>query len=119
MITLTVLQVLQSAPAIQALAVQPHKGRVAFRIRRLVQALQPLIQTASASQESLFTAANSVVLANGRRQIRPECTSEYLKDPLFAETVEVNVEPLSQGDLEDAMISPEQLDALGPLLEDK
>ncbi len=116
---LTVAQLITADPALACLATQPHKGRVAFRIRRVITAFQPAIVAAMASRNSLLTEENSDEV-KGVRQIRPEHIAGFIADPLFAELVELPIEPLTAADLEDAVISPAHLDALGPLLkEDK
>jgi hypothetical protein len=119
MIKLTVGQLVQCIPVLQALGAQSHKGRVAFRIRKMILTLQPLAEIAIASISSLFTDENSDLLPNGLRQSKPEFTASILADPLYAEEVEANVEPLSCADLADATISPEQIGLLGPLLKEE
>ncbi|HEY4340280.1 MAG TPA: hypothetical protein VGM97_10080 [Steroidobacteraceae bacterium] len=117
MINVTVLQLLQIGPALQSLATQPHKGRVAFRIRKLIMAVQPKLAAASAARDTLFTEENSIPAGNGARQLKPECVTEVLNDPLFRDMVSLDADLLSMADLEDALISVEHIDALAPLME--
>lgn len=119
MIKLTVAQVLQAAPALQALIKQPHRGDVAFRIRRMVLKLQPEVANAEAARDSLFTDENSELLTDdpkGPRKILPGFVKAFTEDALFSEQIEVDAIPLTPNDLKDASISPEHLMCLGPLL---
>lgn len=117
MINVTVLQLLQLGPALQSLARQPLKGRVAFRVRKTILAVQPKLQAASSARDTLFTDENSVHVGNGARQLKPEFAAAILGDPLFSEVVSLDTEPLAMADLEDALISVEHLETLAPIME--
>lgn len=116
--TITVLQLLTAVPSLRDLAAQPHKGLVAFKIRRLLNILQPDIAAATHAKDILFTETNSVPLGSGR-ELRPECVASVLADPLFGTPLEVQVVPLRPEDLMNATISPASLEALGPLFCDE
>ncbi|MGA2714519.1 MAG: hypothetical protein ABSG41_15550 [Bryobacteraceae bacterium] len=117
MITLTVLQLLNAAGTLQDLVTQPHKGAVAFTFRRMVNTLHPDFSAASVAKDAMFNDDNSVPHGKGRA-LKPESVAAFVTDPLFSQIVEVNVVPLTPADLENATISPAQLDALGPLVSD-
>ena len=73
------------------------------------------VTAATAAKDALFTPENSDPLGNGR-SLKPECTAAFFADPLFSASVEVDITPLTPSDLMDALISPAQIDALGPLV---
>lgn len=116
MIKLTVLQLIECVPGLEALAAQTHRGEISFRIRRIVQKVNIELPAAAAARNALITDENSVVDEKGTRSVRPECYPEFLADPLFIQVITLDADPLKISDLEASVITPGQIDQLWPLI---
>ena len=113
---ITIKQLLNCVPALNALVSQPHRGEVAFRVRRLAQKVNDELPAANAARDGLFTAENSTQDETGARTLKPEYVLDFSSSPLFDEVIDIDAKPLTAVDLADAMITPLQIDQLGPLV---
>lgn len=108
---------MQALPALQGLADQKLPGAVGFRLRRILNKVNPELENIATSRNALMTQENSVEIQGGARQVKPECTMEFLENPLFREILDLDIRPLTEDDLGEARFTQSELTSLGPLVE--
>jgi hypothetical protein len=117
--TLTVRELLIAVDsgALKRLAAQPIPAVGAWRLRRIQRAADAEYGPANIARLSLITEDNSMPLNGGpARIVRPDCMAAFEAEPLFAQTVTINCEPLTLDFITGAMISADDLEALESIL---
>lgn len=116
---LTVRQIIVAVDsgALKRLVTQPIPAVGAWRLRRVLQRLEAEYGPANAARMSLMNDQNSLVVNNGAaRMVRQECAAEFEANPVFAQQVTLDVEPIPVTMLDGATISAADMDLIAPLL---
>ena len=119
--TLTIRELLIAVDsgALRRLAAQPIPAVGAWRLRRLLRLLEAEYGAAATARIGLMTDENSIPVNGGQgRKVRDEYVAAFEADPVFAETVTINAEPIPVAMLEGATISASDMELIAPLLQD-
>lgn len=117
--TLTVRDILIAVDsgALKRLAQQPIPATGAWKLRRILRLLEAEYSAANAARLALMTEDNSIPVNGGQgRMVKPECAAAFEADPVFAQTVELNADPISLESLAGATISAADMDLIAPVL---
>lgn len=118
--TLTIRELLIAVDsgALKRLAAQPIPAMGAWRLHRILRLLGAEYDPANAARLSLITESNSVPVNGGQgRMVKPECIAAFEADPLFAQTVTIDAEPIAVAMLDGSTISASDMELIAPLLQ--
>lgn len=119
--TLTVKEILIAVDsgALKRLAQQPIPAIGAWNLRRILRLLEAEYGAANAARLALITEENSIPVNGGpTRMVKPEFVAAFEADPVFAQTVTIDVDPLPVALIEGAAISASDMDLIGPLIQE-
>jgi len=118
--TLTVRDILIAVDsgALKRLAAQPIPAMGAWKLRRILRLLEAEYGAAAAARMVLMTDDNSLSVNDGAgRMVKPEFAAAFEADPVFAQTVKLDCEPLPVDLLAGATISTSDMELIAPLLQ--
>ena len=105
--------------ALKRLAGQPIPAVGAWKLRRVLRLLEAEYGAAAAARIGLMTDENSIPVNGGAaRMVRPEFAAAFEADPVFAQTVTIDAEPIPVAMLEGSTISASDMELIAPLLQD-
>lgn len=104
--------------ALKRLAAQTIPVMGAWKLRRILRLLEAEYGAAAAARMALMTPENSLSVNDGKgRVVKPEFLAAFSADPLFAQTVTLDCEPLQVELLAGATISTSDMELIAPLLQ--
>jgi len=105
--------------ALKRLAAQPIPAVGAWKLQRLLRLLGAEYGAANAARMALITEDNSILVNGGPgRMVKPECFAAFEAEPVFAQTVTIDAEPIPLALIEGATISASDMELIAPLIQE-
>jgi hypothetical protein len=105
--------------ALKRLAQQPIPAVGAWRLRRILRLLEAEYGAASAARIGLMTEENSMPVNGGAaRMVKPEFAAAFEADPVFAQTIQIDAEPIPVAMLEGSTLSASDMELIAPLIQE-
>ena len=127
MITVTVKEIMDSVEVMRSLSQKSLKGRVAYKVARMLRELDKELTLFNNTRENLIkqcgvkdAEGNLQIGQNGDYMIEPASVESYYNEinSVLSNTIELNCEKINLSDLEELVFTPGEMLALEPFIEE-